>query len=71
MWLGLLYSPSDNDAQVVFSAWTSDGDRPFTVAGSTDDAPGIARALRNAASGGSTAPPRCVGCSTPVDLPPL
>lgn len=73
MWLGLLYSPTDDGAQVVFSAWAADGNRPFTIAGNTEDAPAIARALRNAAAcaGAWSAPPRCGECLAPLDLPPL
>jgi hypothetical protein len=73
MWLGLLYSPSDDYTQVIFSTWAADGDRAFTVAGTASDAPAIARALRNAAAGAGprTTRPRCDGCRTPLDLPPL
>ncbi len=72
MWLGLLYSPSTDRDEVILSAWASAGGRPLTVAGRLDDAPDIARALRNADPGCAWAAlPRCDACCTPLDLPPL
>lgn len=72
MWLGLLYLPSPDGDQVVLTAWTPSGERPLTVAGDLDTAPELARALRNADPDCDwTALPRCDGCRTPLDLPPL
>ena len=73
MWLGLLYLPSDDGDEVVLCAWEHGRDRPFTVAGPLDAVPEMARTLREAdvRTGRPTLLPRCDGCLTPLDLPPL
>jgi hypothetical protein len=71
MWLGLLYLPSDDGADVILCAWKRGHDGPVTVAGPLHAVPEMARVLRGA--GASTPPllPRCDDCLTPLDLPLL
>jgi hypothetical protein len=73
MWLGLLYLPSDDSADVILCCWERGRDRPLTIAGSLHAAPEMARVLREAAAHAGTAPlpPRCDACLTPLDLPLL
>jgi len=72
MWLGLLYLPSPDGDQVILCAWIAGRARPFTFAGPLDAVPDMARALRrSSAFAGSSVLPRCDGCGTSLDLPPL
>ena len=73
MWLGLLYLPSDDGAEVILCAWERGRDRPFTVAGPLDTVPEMARMLQAAGASAGTPPvlPRCDGCLQTLDLPRL
>jgi hypothetical protein len=71
MWLGLLYLPSVQGAEVILCAWEDGRDRPFTVAGPLHAVPEMARMLRAAGSGATTLTPRCDRCLAALDLPLL
>ena len=71
MWLGLVYEPSDDGAQIIVCAWTREGGRPFTIGGRPQDVPEIARWLRAEVGLRSLAQPRCGTCDAPLELPAL
>jgi hypothetical protein len=73
MWLGLLYLPSDDSAEVILCLWERGRDRPVTIAGPLQAVPEMARVLRGAGACAGTPPlrPRCDACLTALDLPPL
>jgi len=73
MWLGLLYLPSDDGAEVILCAWKHGRDGPVTIAGPLQTVPEMARVLRGTIACASTAPllPRCDACLTTLDLPLL